>query len=80
VPPFQLPIPGDTGIPHSAVDRGDDLHMTRPILGYKSPLDRCVVAGGHAHEPPAVQSCLPAAPISKANEAADSRGPDVKLV
>ena len=77
---LQLAIAGDHLVGHPAVEAGDHLDSTRPVLGCQRPLDAGLVAVGHAHEAAAAQHRLPAGAVTEAQHPLHHRLPDVVRV
>ena len=65
VAPPQLLIARHATIQNPAVERRDEIDVTRPILGHQLPLQRRKVHPAHADEAPAPQTRLPTSPISE---------------
>ena len=77
---LQFAIAGDHLVGHPAVEAGDHLDSTRPVLGCQRPLDAGLVAMGHAHEAAAAQHRLPAGAVTEAQHPLHHRQPDVVRV
>ena len=76
----QIKVASDIAVGDPAVQRGDHLDTTRPVLRGEDPLDSGLVAVGHADESTAAQHGLAACPVAEPDASLHRRRLDVVAV